>query len=101
MNSIPTAYFILFQAPLTRPFPKGCCRFARFVLSYPCKAKRISFNTGVYCVESAYITFFCSGCQGTIYLTFCGKYYRSSTICKELSTIRLMNAVSWRDILYV
>lgn len=31
--------------------------------------------------------------------SFCGKYYRSFTICKRLSTIRLMNAVSWRYVL--
>ena len=31
-------------------------------------------------------------------LTFCGKYYSLSTNYKRLSTIRLMNAVSWRNI---
>jgi len=40
-----------------------------------------------------------SDCQVVTQGTFCGKYYRSSTICKRLSTIRLMNAVSWRYIL--
>ena len=45
------------------------------------------------------MTYFCSDCQGIIYVSFCGKYYRLSTIYKGLSTIRLMNAVSWRNIL--
>ena len=88
---MPTAYFILYlQLHLLYDV-------AKFVLSYPCEAVGISFYTGVYSVESLHHDLFLFWLsRNHLKGSFCGKYYTSLTMCKRLSTIRLMNAVSWR-----
>ena len=54
---IPTAYFILIFVYTNDGFPDRVV-YPKFVLSYPCKAERISFCTGVHSVESAHHNFF-------------------------------------------
>ena len=58
----------------------------------------MSKYTGVYIlrIDHSWLIFVLTVKESSKF-TFCGKYYRSSTIYKRLSTIRLMNAVSWRN----
>lgn len=85
-----------FSTPHLYPFPRDNDDLRD--LYYPIRVRLDGSLSVLECTVSnqSIMTCFCSDCQGIIYFSFCGKYYRSSTICKRLSTIRLMNAVSWR-----
>jgi len=59
---MPTAYFILYlQLHLLYDV-------AKFVLSYPCKAGRISTILECTASNRSIMTYFCSDCQGIIYV---------------------------------
>jgi hypothetical protein len=68
-------------------------------LYYPIRVRQSGSLSVLECtvLNRLIITFFVLAVKEPSNATFCGKYYRTPKFCKRLSTIRLMNAVSWRD----